>query len=251
MSGFADGFSQVAGTILQAKRLKDERERDKWLREQRASEMEAAIKRDEQQKQFQKELMAEKIAADLSRARQERLWKLEDDFGGMIERSQDRSLREKLINAQAGAYDRQGQPRGVQTPTPFERQLGDLNAYDSARDQGIANAIEALKGGEIGKIASTQQRLATLAGMDPANQPAPTPMGSVEVPFGGTLAEPGKAKFQLPLAQIQAQLSQREPAQMNPGTQPIDAAAAAALQWARQNPQDPRAALILKKLGMQ
>lgn len=247
MSGFADGFSQVAGTILQAKRLKADRDRDKWLQEQRASEMEAEVKRGEQQRQFQKELLAEQIAADLSRAKQERLWKMEDDFSGMIDRSQDRSLREKLINAQAGAYDRQGGSSGRPPPTAFERQLSDLGAFDQARDQGIANAIEALKGGDMDRIFGTQQRLATLAGMDPANQAPRPPMASVEVPYGGTELEPGKAKFQLPLDQVQAQL--RQP-QMNPAQQPGNAADAA-LQWARQNPQDPRAALILKKLGMQ
>ncbi|MBS0229465.1 MAG: hypothetical protein JSS23_12340 [Proteobacteria bacterium] len=259
--GFADSFSAVAGTILDAKRLKAQREEADWRKKQIAKEAEDAIGREERQQAFQKQMLADRMAGDVARDKQQRLWKMEDDFQGIIDRSQDRSLKEKLINAQVDAANRsyrpaEPKPAPPKPQTPFEHELANIESYDQAQKRAVAAAIEALGSGDMTRILPTQERMAQLSRMNPANQPAPTPMASVERPYVPPGVDPqatdmrGTAKYQVPLAALEQDLAQS--AMMRPGqAQGAGDSNAQALAWARANPNDPRAAMILKKLGMQ
>lgn len=246
MAGFSDGFSAVSGAILQAKRLKANREEEQLRREQRVKEIEQAVAREERQREFEKGLLADRVAADVARDKRNRLWQMEDNFDRMIENSRDRSLREKVADAQIAAARNSAQPRPL-PPTALETSLRDIQTFDNAKTQGIANAISALNGGDMGQIAATQARLAHLSQLDPTAPKPETPrMGAVEVPYGQSSLDgtAGKAKFSMPVAEIRATLERQQAAS-------LPAADREALAWARANPEDPRATPILRKLGFQ
>lgn len=255
MAGFADGFSAVSSAILQAKRLKADREEEQLRRDQRAKEIEQAVAREEKQREFEKGLLADRIAADVARDKRNRLWQMEDNFDKLIENSRDRSLREKVAEAQIEAARRAGQPRPL-PPTALEQTLKDIQTFDDAKKQGIAAAVNALNTGDIGQISATQSRLAHLSQLDPtAPKPEAPRMGVVEIPYGqpGLDDMPsGKAKFSMPVEEIRATLERQQPgpASAMQAAQP-SALDQQALAWARANPGDPRAAQILRKLGLQ
>lgn len=269
---FMDGFSQGAGVVLSAKRLKADREDRAKSREDRAAEIKLQLEREERQDRFQKEQLTERIKADTQRDRQQRLYKMEDDMDRTIERSQDRSGRERLLSAQVGALDRQGQPR-PQAPvrpaaptTPFGKMASDLDLYDKMKSSGIQEAVAALDTGDIEKITPTQEKLSRITSMDPLKPATPKPeMGELEMPYGSeediVAGRGGKAKMRLPLDEIKAAVgmiaAQQTPpmspgvgpgtAQVQGGAKPLTAEDQQAIQWARANPNDPRAQAILQK----
>lgn len=265
---FASGFSAGAGAVMDARRFKEEKKRrdqqrdddfarearqKEWLEDQRKQAMEADMAKELRQQEFQKQMQADSLHSALQRERENRMAQQDRDFQLTLERERDRGDRNRFQDAQIEELKRRSQTRqGAPAATPFQQKLQDIAAFDSAKAQGIDQAMAALASGDIQKIAPTQERLSRIAGMDPTSPQAPRPqMGQVEMPYGpadesGVVN--GKAKYQIPVEEIRQSIAAVSPGGQSPAQQAgarLSPKDQQQLDWAKKNPAHPDAKRIL------